>query len=207
MSGEWLLLAGSVALLGLVGAAVLMLPMLHCAMIMVTFFTPIPYIPSRRGTIHAIAASDILKGRRRVADLGCGSGTMLNILARKHPETEFIGIEHLRILVWMCRARFLGWSHPPKVHLGDMFTYSLKGVDAVVGFWIPAVLPDILRRLVEECEPGCVVISNLFPLPVDPNFRRIPHDFDDQEIYVYERVTSVFPPVKVAETPQLTLPV
>src|SRR5258706_11837565 len=41
-----------------------------------------------------------------VADLGCGSGTVLELLRRKFPKSRFIGVDASPEMVRRCRKRF-----------------------------------------------------------------------------------------------------
>jgi len=65
-----------------------------------------------------------------IADLGCGTGTVLELLRRRTPESEFIGVDCSPEMIWRCRKRFPGLHFIRKDISGPLFKSG--SIDTIV---------------------------------------------------------------------------
>lgn len=94
-------------------------------------YDPRLYELLHRGTPKDVDTyAERLEGARRVLELGCGFGRVLEALAGRRPELELVGIDNHSGLLERARARV-----PPSVRLldADMRSFQLDGLfDAVI---------------------------------------------------------------------------
>ena len=107
------------------------------------------------------------EGPHYVADLGCGDGRLLRMLARHRPDCEFVGIEHAP-LTWLW-ARLMSQSLP-NIHIryGSTWDQHLTPFDLVYAFLSPAPMAQLWSKTSTEMRPGTRLISNSFPVPEVP---------------------------------------
>ncbi|MBI2411384.1 MAG: class I SAM-dependent methyltransferase [Candidatus Kerfeldbacteria bacterium] len=155
------------------------------------FHESLPYAPSNWVPQRAIARLPVLDGRKKIVDLGSGTGELLLAIGKRHRAAELVGVEHNRALNFFARARFFFWRKKgrPTIITGDMFAYSLQNVDAVVGYWIQVVMPQLLEKFAKELRPGAVVICHTFPLPDHPAFSKqeINIPYSKKQIWIYTK--------------------
>ncbi|EKD75912.1 MAG: hypothetical protein ACD_43C00278G0004 [uncultured bacterium] len=130
----------------------------------------LPYVPISQPAAKLLARLPELTQTQQIVDLGCGTGTLLAAMAHVRPKAELIGIDINPSLVRMAKWRSWFWRNHPKLMVGDMFTYDLTKVDAVIGWWVPAFGKKMLPKLKKECKTKCVIALNMFALPEDPAF-------------------------------------
>jgi trans-aconitate methyltransferase len=159
-------------------------------MALLTFFhkQTLPYVPIARGHIRLLLKSGALEGKKTIVDLGCGDGVLVSAVAKAYPNAELSGIECQRMLVWLARLRFFLQRRKIKILRGDMFTYPLQNVDAVVGWWIPDLTPRLVEKFVSECKPGCVIISAMFTLPPHPQLSMEEMREGRHSIFIYRKL-------------------
>lgn len=147
----------------------------------------LPYIPTDKRTIKYIIKSNILKDAQTIIDLGCGTGTLIKGLRKTYPDKNYIGVEYQARLAKIAQWRFQ-WRKPaPTIVIGDMFTYPIDTADAVVGFWVKSLMPQLLKKLVQECKSGCIIISNTFPLPTHPELIELLPEYHKHKIFIYQK--------------------
>jgi demethylmenaquinone methyltransferase/2-methoxy-6-polyprenyl-1,4-benzoquinol methylase len=84
------------------------------------------------GQIHRPVLAAAASGRvlpRRVADLGCGTGRLLEALLARLPETELVGVDPAEGMIAVARTRFAG---EPRVRLEVATAEQLPLADASV---------------------------------------------------------------------------
>jgi len=146
----------------------------------------LPFIPTSKKSIRAIIDSDILNGKKMIVDLGSGTGTMLAVIRKKYPNATLIGVEKKLFLVLCSRIRFLfSGKNKPLFICGDLFDYSVTKADAIVGFWITSMMPQLLRKFETECKKGSVITSNWFALPESPQFTQQNVVVGNRKIWMY----------------------
>lgn len=160
----------------------------HILPVIASLHTKLPYVPSHKNVVRKIIQLGILDNKKHVVDLGSGLGWLLVTLAKHHVETQFYGVELRKVFFWMSKIYTFGFRHRIHITHGDMFDYNLGEADAVVGFWIPSLMPELLVKFTNECKAGCVIISNMFPLPDNKIFSEQVITVDKEIFYVYSRL-------------------
>ena len=102
-----------------------------------------------------------------IADLGCGTGTVLELLRRKYPTSQFVGVDLSPEMVERCRKRFPGAEirrHDIRLPLFDegsidtiVLCSIMHEVFSYSGYDYSAVR-QTLRRCAEAVKPGGRVI-------------------------------------------------
>ncbi len=90
---------------------------------------------------------------RRVVDLGCGTGGLTAILARRWPDAEVIGIDSSPDMV----GRAPTGPGAPRIELGDIADFDASGTDVLVSNAALQLVPghrDLLRRWVAQLSVG-----------------------------------------------------
>ncbi|MES2759040.1 MAG: class I SAM-dependent methyltransferase [Pseudomonadota bacterium] len=130
-----------------------------------TFRTQVPYYPSGKRAWDAVA--ELLPPDRPlyVIDIGSGLGGLVLDLARRRPESTFVGIE-LAPLPWLAsalRAR-LASNAPSNARFvrGDYESLDLGAYDAVFAYLSPAAMDGLWRKASAEMRPGALLLSYEF---------------------------------------------
>lgn len=138
---------------------------------------PLPFIPIPAYIAKAIAQLPELAGKQRIVDLGCGRGHLLLAIRKYHPTAELFGVEY--------NQKLIRNMNRVQITQGDMFTYDISHVDAIVGWWVPKFCERLMKKFVAECQPGCVIVSYMFPLPSHPALFERVIKMKREVIYVY----------------------
>ncbi|MES2126712.1 MAG: class I SAM-dependent methyltransferase [Pseudomonadota bacterium] len=130
-----------------------------------TFRTQVPYYPSGVRAWDEVAR--LLPQDRPVClvDIGSGLGGLVLDLARRRPESTFVGIEHAPLpwLVSWLRARAAGGR--TRFTRGDYELLDFGAYDAVFAYLSPAAMPALFAKARAEMRPGGMLISYEFPIP------------------------------------------
>jgi SAM-dependent methyltransferase len=140
-----------------------------------------------------------------IADLGCGTGTVLELLRRRSPDSEFIGVDCSPEMIRRCRKRFPGLRFLKKDITGPLFkpasvdtivlcsilheVFSYKGFDysavrRTLAHCAAALKPGgrlILRDGVKPARQDAVYLTFLRPAARD-KFLRFSKEFGSSEI-------------------------
>ncbi|MGE5491070.1 MAG: class I SAM-dependent methyltransferase [Actinomycetota bacterium] len=124
----------------------------------------VPLYLTNAATAETLAG--LLEGRAplRFLDLGAGVGSMLKPLARRFPESRFVGVENAP-LTWA--AGWLGTRSRPNIQWrwGDLWGTDLKDFDVVYAFLSPVPMEALWEKARAEMKPGSLFVSNSFPVP------------------------------------------
>lgn len=127
-----------------------------------TFRTQVPYYPSGKRAWEAVAGV-LPPGRPLyVIDIGSGLGGLVLDLARRRPESTFVGIE-LAPLPWLAsavRARLAGGA--ARFVRGDYERLDLGDYDVVFAYLSPAAMDGLWRKASAEMRPGSLLLSYEF---------------------------------------------
>lgn len=179
----WLIIAFQIILLS-IGIRIVF----HILPVIASLHTKLPYVPSHKNVVRKIIQLGILDNKKHVVDLGSGLGWLLVTLAKHHVETQFYGVELRKIFFWMSKMYTFGFRHRIHITQGDMFDYDIREADAIVGFWIPSLMPELLEKFRNECAQDCVIISNMFRLPDNTIFSEQAVTVDKEIFYVYRKL-------------------
>ena len=136
-----------------------------------TFRTQVPFYPSGLATWKAVA--DLLPKDQGIhfIDIGSGLGGLVLNLARRRPDSRFVGIEiaPLPWLVSVLRAYLLG-SHAHFAR-GDYGRLNFADYDVVFAYLSPVAMPGLWKKACSEMRPGTMLLSYEFIIPdVAPAF-------------------------------------
>ncbi|MTI09657.1 class I SAM-dependent methyltransferase [Curvivirga aplysinae] len=108
-------------------------------------------------------------------DLGCGIGSALIPLAKRHPNKDFIGIETAPLtwfILWI--ACKLSGCKNVQIHRKSIWDISIKDADLVYAFLSPHPMDKLLLKCKKELPKGAVLISNSFDSEKFPAKEMIP---------------------------------
>lgn len=124
----------------------------------------VPLYLSNTETVVALEKMLAERPRFRFIDIGSGIGTTVLPLARRFPDSHFVGVENAPLTwltgYWRCR-------HQPnlKWRWGSYWTTNLANFDFVYAFLSPAPMAELWQKAKTEMLPGSLLISNSFPIP------------------------------------------
>jgi SAM-dependent methyltransferase len=124
-----------------------------------------------------------------IFDPGSGFGGLALALARAFPEGEVVGIDlqPLPLLVAQLRARLLGLRNVT-FRRGDLFKEDYRGAQVIACYLFGNVMEQLYAKWDAELQDGCVVVSNLHPMPHWQPIQVIPATdwtFGTRAIYAY----------------------
>jgi SAM-dependent methyltransferase len=127
-----------------------------------TFRTQVPYYPSGPWVWNEVAR--LLPQQRPVCaiDIGSGLGGLVLELARRRPESTFVGIE-LAPLPWLVsrlRARLAGSG--ARFVRGDYEHLDFANYDVVFAYLSPAAMTALWHKAAREMRPGAILLSYEF---------------------------------------------
>jgi hypothetical protein len=130
-----------------------------------TFRTQVPFYPSGSATWTAV--EELIPRSRpiRFVDLGSGFGGMVNHLAARRRDSEFIGFE-LAPLPWLASCTLARLArNPGKFMRADYNRLDLGEFDVVFAYLSPAAMPALWRKACAEMRAGSLLISYEFTVP------------------------------------------
>ena len=149
-----------------------------------TFRTQVPLYLSHRRAVDALA--QILPKDRsfHFLDLGCGTGTVLAMLAHRFPSARLEGVE-IAPLPWMVAWWRLGRGGLAQVRCADLWQQPLGDYDAVYAFLSPVPMARLWEKVRREMRPGALFVSNTFEVPGVLPERSIPVGPGDRALHVW----------------------
>jgi len=135
----------------------------------------VPYVPTPPEVVEGMLDMAALKAGERLIDLGSGDGRIPRAAARRGASA--LGVEIDSDLV--ARARMLtrleGLEERARFVRDDLFTVSLRDVDVVTLYLLPALNERLKPKLLNEMKAGARVVSHAFDMGDWPHeeFREI----------------------------------
>ncbi len=134
-----------------------------------TYGERVPLYLTNKRTIDALDGL-IPKDRPiRFIDIGCGIASVPSPLARRHPGSEFIGVESapLPFVIGALRLWVAGRKNA-RLIFGSMWEHDLAPYDIAYCFLSPAPMQAIFDKARKEMAAGTLLISNSFLVPDTP---------------------------------------
>lgn len=130
-----------------------------------TFYTQVPFYPSRRAVWAAVA--ELLPESRPIAvmDLGSGLGGLVCHLARVRPDARITGIESAPLpwlLSWLRRD---GRRANCRFIRGDYKAVNFADYDVLFAYLSSAAMPALWEKARLEMRPGTLLLSYEFAIP------------------------------------------
>ena len=152
----------------------------------------VPYVPTPSRYYRIIEKALQIKARDTMYELGSGTGGLLLALAKKHPDTAFIGIELNPLLFYFSRVRKRLVGNPTNVvfRRENFFNTDFSRASKVYGYLLDTVMPRLLEKLQRESH-GLRFASRAFKFeskePAETiTLSRIPGSHGEHMVYVYE---------------------
>jgi hypothetical protein len=125
----------------------------------------VPLFLSNAQTCAAIDTV-IQNNTKSFIDIGCGVGSVLVYLGRRHPEIHFTGIETAPIPFLISKLRVLvGGMTNVSIHFQNMWSSNLQQFDIVYCFLSPEPMIKLFDKVETEMRPGTLFVSNSFIVP------------------------------------------
>lgn len=130
-----------------------------------TFRSQVPFYPSGQAAWDAVAGLLPADRAIRFLDIGSGLGGAVLDLARRRPESEFIGIE-IAPLPWLVsRLRATLGRHRCRFVRGDYLLLDFADYDVIFAYLSPAAMVALWRKARAEMRPGSLLLSYEFHIP------------------------------------------
>jgi hypothetical protein len=135
----------------------------------------VPYVPTPPEVVEGMLNMAALKAGECLIDLGSGDGRIPRAAARRGASA--LGVEIDSDLVARARSltRLEGLEERARFVRDDLFTVSLREVDVVTLYLLPALNERLKPKLLAEMKPGARVVSHAFDMGDWPHdeFREI----------------------------------
>ncbi len=123
----------------------------------------IPYVPSKRSSVHEMVKAAELKPCETVFDLGCGDGRLL-IAAEKQTGVRAIGFEIAPLMFLMALIKKSLAHSKIQINFKNFFSTDLSEADVIFCYLFPEAMEKLLEKIKNECKPGTRIISNTFKI-------------------------------------------
>ncbi|MEO9903903.1 class I SAM-dependent methyltransferase [Nisaea sp.] len=125
---------------------------------------PMPSHPSARKAVFRLIPGDF--SPVTIYELGCGWGGIAFELAARYPAARVVAIELSPVPWFVCQIRRLFQRRLNlEIHRGDFLKSDLSDADLVFCYLMVAPMRGLQRKLVDDLQPGAVVITSTFALP------------------------------------------
>lgn len=150
-----------------------------------TFRTQVPLYLSRSRVWQALDKILPNTPGQRFIDLGSGVGGLVAYLARRRPDSEFVGIECAPLPSTVGAFRMLGLPNA-RSGRGDLWREDLSAYDVVFAYLSPVPMPALWEKAKREMRPGTRFISYRFLVPgAMPTETFVLDDWGRTRLYVW----------------------
>ncbi len=124
----------------------------------------VPYVPTPPEVVEGMLDMAALKAGERLIDLGSGDGRIPRAAARRGATA--LGVEIDSDLVARARSltRLEGLEERARFVRDDLFTVSVRDVDVVTLYLLPALNERLKPKLLNEMKAGARVVSHAFDM-------------------------------------------
>lgn len=134
-----------------------------------TIWTGVPYYPSSE-KMYQVVLDQLPKNQNfSFVDLGCGFGGLLNFLAKKCPNSNFVGVEIGPLPYLIAKLRFLILRKNIVIEYSDLWKVDLARFDYVYAFLAPGPMPKLWEKAQREMRPGTAFLINTFKVEAKAN--------------------------------------
>ena len=100
----------------------------------------------------------------KVYELGCGSGSLLEMLNHQYKANQVIGLERSPLPWLIARIRF-GNNKETLISKENFLGRDLSDAGLVICYLCPSLMTVLARKLKRDLPEGCLIISHTFRLP------------------------------------------
>jgi tRNA A58 N-methylase Trm61 len=164
----------------IIGITLIVVSLLLIFLMFVPWSFGAPFQPSsKKETLNIIKLVNIKKGDK-IAELGCGNGTLVIALAKKGAIVQ--GYEINPLLVWWANKRIKkeGLEKKAKISQANFWEINLRKYNKIVIFQVSYVMKKLGRKLDKESKKGTKVISNTWKFPKRKYLKKLGH------VYLYK---------------------
>ncbi|MRI34476.1 SAM-dependent methyltransferase [Endozoicomonas sp. OPT23] len=100
----------------------------------------------------------------KVYELGCGSGSLLEMLDNKYRNNQVVGLERSPLPWLIARLRF-GNNRDTLISKENFLGRNLTDAGLIVCYLCPSLMMALAKKLKRDLPEGCLIISHTFRLP------------------------------------------
>lgn len=145
-----------------------------------------PWVPTRKKELHQVLA--YLQGspqKKYGIDLGCGTGSLLFLLADRYPDMTLHGYDiSLGPLLFGCIRKFLSYKRYKNVHfhIKNLYRVDVSCADLIFVFMMPDPHTRIAHTVLSRAQSDAVILFEAWP----------PEGYKEQDIIRYEGTLPLF---------------
>lgn len=147
----------------------------------IAFLSGAPFVPSTNPTAQSMIELAHIKPNMTVYDLGSGEGRLLFLAAKKGAKVCGVEINPILVFYTWLRIAFSPYKHIIRVLWKDFWRMHIADADVVLIYLLPWRMERLEKKLLAECKPGTIIVSNSF---LFPHLRLVRQD-SAQHVYVY----------------------
>ncbi|MCH8518481.1 class I SAM-dependent methyltransferase [Candidatus Gracilibacteria bacterium] len=149
-----------------------------------------PWVPTRKEAIFRLGDLLDIKPGESFLELGSGDGRVVSFLAKKNPESQFIGIEIVPYLYVVSLLRkYFGKQSNLEFKIGNAFKEDFGRYTHIFVFGLPESIRDtVLPKLEKEAKIGTKLYSYAFSFPKE--YMHKVESFgtpNEQKIHIYTK--------------------
>lgn len=127
-----------------------------------------PWLPTKPSQRRRLLEKIDFSKAKTIIDLGCGDGSVLFAIAKKHPNIIAKGcdINILPFIIALGRKYCFYRAYKNiKFSFKNLYTYQTEGADIIFIFLLPNSYPKLIEKLSKEAKMDAQVIVEAWPLP------------------------------------------
>jgi SAM-dependent methyltransferase len=145
-----------------------------------------PWVPTRKKELHQVLTYLQQSPPKNYGiDLGCGTGSLLFLLAERYPDMTLHGYDiSLGPLLFGCIRKFFSYKRYKNVHfhVKNLYRVNVSLADLIFIFMMPEPHTRIARTVLSKAQPDATILFEAWP----------PEGFKEQEVIQREEVLPLF---------------